>query len=77
MRKFDYTQTIPRQPVVSSHPALTRRHIKDMFDDYESHLVPEKTQDTISESDYSYVEGYIRWLFRVSHAYMVHAALED
>ncbi|XP_050897899.1 uncharacterized protein LOC127104788 [Lathyrus oleraceus] len=39
MRKFGYTQTIPKHPVVSTPPTLTCRQMNDMFDDYESHLV--------------------------------------
>lgn len=48
-----------------------------MFDDYESHLVPDESHNTISNRDWSYVDGYIRWFFRVSHLYMVQAALGD
>lgn len=54
-----------------------RIQIDDMFDDYVSHLVSEETQDTIDESDWSYVEGYIRWFFRVSHSHMVQAPPGD
>lgn len=48
-----------------------------MFDDYESHLVPKEACVTIASSDWSYIKGYIIWFFRVSHSYMVHAALGD
>lgn len=65
------------QTPFSAPPALTRRQIKGMFDDYESHLVPEEAQTTISESDWSNVKGYIIWFFGVSHPNMVHAAPGD
>ncbi|XP_050876949.1 uncharacterized protein LOC127080681 [Lathyrus oleraceus] len=74
IRQFDYTQTILKHPIVSTPPALTRRQMDDMFDDYESHLVLEKAQNTIVPSDSSYVDGYIRWFFRVSDSYMVRVA---
>ncbi|XP_050875986.1 uncharacterized protein LOC127079651 [Lathyrus oleraceus] len=77
MRKFGYTQIILRHPIVYAPLALIRRHIKDMFDDYDSHMIPETAWATIAESDWSYVDGYIRWFFRVSHPYMVHAAPGD
>ncbi|CAL5208186.1 unnamed protein product [Lathyrus oleraceus] len=77
MRKFSYTQTISRHPDVSVIPAFTRIHIDDMFNDYEGHLVSEEAHATIIERDWSYVEGYIRWFFRMSHLYMVQAASED
>ncbi|XP_050888879.1 uncharacterized protein LOC127094051 [Lathyrus oleraceus] len=76
MRKFGYTQIIPIHPVVSAPPAMTHIQINYMFDDFESHLVLEETQATIAKSDWSYVERYIIWFFRVSHSYMVQAALE-
>ncbi|XP_050889784.1 uncharacterized protein LOC127095089 [Lathyrus oleraceus] len=77
MRKFDYTQTIPRHPNVSSPPALTCRQMGDIFDDYESHLVLEEAQSTIAPSDWRYVNGYIRWFLRVSRLYMMHATPGD
>lgn len=77
MQQFDYTQAIPRHLVVSAPPTLTRRQMDEMFDDYESHLVPEEAQSTIAPSDWSYVDGYIRWFFRVSHLYMVQAPPRD
>ncbi|XP_050895567.1 uncharacterized protein LOC127102208 [Lathyrus oleraceus] len=77
MRQFDYTQTIPRHLVVYTLPVLTCIQINDMFDDYKSHMVLEKAQSTIAESDRSYVEGYIKWFFRVSRLYMVQAAPRD
>ncbi|CAL5198776.1 unnamed protein product [Lathyrus oleraceus] len=77
MRWFDYTRTILRHHVVYASLVLTRRQMNDMFDDYESHLVPEEARGIIAESDWSYVEGYIRWFFRVSYPYMVHAGLGD
>lgn len=77
MRQFGYTQTIPRHLVVSAPPTLTHIQIEDMFDDYESHLVSDEACATIAESDWSYVEWYIRWFFRMSHPYMVQATLRD
>ncbi|CAL5208827.1 unnamed protein product [Lathyrus oleraceus] len=77
MRQFNYTQTIPRHHVFSTSLALTRRHVDVMFDDYESHLVSEEAHSTIALSEWSYVDGYIRWFFRVSHPYMVHAVPRD
>ncbi|KAI5400626.1 uncharacterized protein LOC127096136 [Lathyrus oleraceus] len=77
IQQFKYTQTIPRHLVVSVPPALTCIQIDDMFDDYESHLIREETRTTIAESDWSYVEGYIIWFFRVSHSYMVQATPGD
>lgn len=77
MLQFRYTQTIPKHPDVSAPPALTHIQVDDMFDDYESHLVSEEAWATIVERDWSYVKGYIRWLSRVSHPYMVQAAPRD
>ncbi|CAL5187902.1 unnamed protein product [Lathyrus oleraceus] len=51
MRQFGYTQTIHRHPVVYVIPDLTRRHMDDMFDIYESHLVPEEARSTIAPSE--------------------------
>lgn len=48
-----------------------------MFDNYESQLLLEEARCTIAESDWSYVDRYVRWFFRVSHPYMVEAALGD
>lgn len=42
-----------------------------------SHLIPKETQSTIAENHWSYMVGYIKWFFRVSHPYMVQAALGD
>ena len=50
MRQFDYVQTIPRHPIVSALFVLTRRQIEEMFHDYESHMVLEGVQTTITES---------------------------
>ncbi|XP_050878379.1 uncharacterized protein LOC127082188 [Lathyrus oleraceus] len=77
MWKFDYTQTIPRHTVVSAPPTLTRRQVNVMFDYYESHMVSEETRSTIAVSDWSYIDRYIRWFFKVSHSYMVHAVPRD
>lgn len=51
MRQLRFTQSIPRHPVVSAPPTMTRRVMDVMFDDYLSHMVPEETQSIIAESD--------------------------
>lgn len=43
MRQFSYIQTIPRYSVVSAHPAMTRKDMNVMFDDYLSYLISEET----------------------------------
>lgn len=77
MRQFDQTQTILRHHVVSVPPAMTRRDMDVMFDNYLIHMVQEKARCTITESDCSYVEWCIMWFFRMSHLYMVLASLGD
>lgn len=77
MRQFSYIQIIPRHPVVSAPPTMTCRQMYVMFDDYEIHLVLEKAYNTITNNDWSYVNRYIRWFFRVPHLYMVQAASGD
>lgn len=77
MRQFDYTHIIPIRPIVSYPLAMTHRDMDVMFDDYLSHLIPEEAQSTIAESNWSYVDEYIRWFFRVSHSYMVQYAPGD
>lgn len=51
MRQFGYTQTISGHPIVSDPPTLTRRHMNDMFDDYESRLIPEEAQSIIAPTN--------------------------
>ncbi|KAI5416015.1 uncharacterized protein LOC127073444 [Lathyrus oleraceus] len=77
MRRFGYTHIIPRHHVVYAHSTLTCRQIDDMFDDYDSLLIPKEAHNIIAVNDWSYVEGYIRWFSRVSNLYMVHAAPGD
>ncbi|CAL5185273.1 unnamed protein product [Lathyrus oleraceus] len=77
MRNFGDTQTIPRHPIVSVPLALTRRQMDDMFDDYESHMVPEEARSIIVPSDLSYMDEHIRRFFRVSHLYMMQDAPRD
>lgn len=48
MLMFGYTQIIPRYHIVSAPPTFTRRHMYDMFDDYERHLIPEEARSTIN-----------------------------
>lgn len=40
-------------------------------------MVLEEAQSIIVVNDLSYIEWYIRWFFRASHPYMVHAAPGD
>ncbi|XP_050920270.1 uncharacterized protein LOC127137907 [Lathyrus oleraceus] len=77
IRNFGYTQTILKHSAIFAPPTMMRREMNAMFDDYLSHLVPKEAHNTITKSDWSYVDGYIRWFFRVSHPYMVQAALGD
>lgn len=53
MRQFGYTQTIHIHHIVSVPPAMTRRDMNDMFDDYLSHMVTKETQSTIVESEWA------------------------
>lgn len=48
-----------------------------LFDDYLNYLVPEEAQSTIDESDWSYVNEYIKCFFKVSNPYMVQTASRD
>lgn len=59
---------------VSAPPVMTHRDVDVMFYDYLNHLIPEKAQCTIAPSDWSYVDSYIWWFFRMSHPYMIHDA---
>lgn len=56
---------------------MTRRNMDVIFYDYLSHLVLVETRSVIIESDWSYVDGYIWWFFRVSHPYKMQNALGD
>lgn len=40
-------------------------------------MISEEAHSTIAKSDWSYVDGYIRWFFRVSHMYMMQVAPRD
>lgn len=60
MRQSGYTQTILRHHVIFVSSTMTRKDMDVMFDDYLSHPVPEEARGTIAESDWSYVDGYIR-----------------
>lgn len=77
MRQFDYTQTIPRHLIVSAPHDMTHTNIYAMFNDSLSYMVSEEALSTIDENDWSYVDGYIRWLFRVSHPYIMQDASGD
>lgn len=76
MRHFGYTHTISGHSVVFVPPTLKRRQIDDIFDDYESHLVPDEAWSILVVSNWSYVEGHIKWFFRVSYSYMAHVLIE-
>lgn len=69
MSQFNYTQAIPRHHIVSAHSALKCRQMDVMFDDYKSQLVPEEAHSTIVVSEWSYVDRYIMWFFRVTSVY--------
>lgn len=56
---------------------MTHIDMNAMFGDYLSHMAPEEARSTIAQSDWSYVDRYIRWFFRVSLSYMVQASLGD
>lgn len=43
-----------------AHPAMRRRDMDVMFDDYLNHLVPEEARSTIFDSNWSYIDNYIR-----------------
>lgn len=77
MRQFGYTHTILRHTIVYAPSAMIRRDMCAMFDDYLSHLVLEEARSTIAESELSYVDGYIKWFFRVSHSYIVQVTPGD
>ena len=51
MRQFDYMQFVPRDTSVSAPPAMTRRDMDVMFDDYLNHSVLEEARSTIAPSD--------------------------
>lgn len=51
MWKLDYTRTILKHPVVYAPLVMTHRDMHDMFVSYLSHLIPEKAQSTIVESN--------------------------
>ncbi|XP_058733766.1 uncharacterized protein LOC131605426 [Vicia villosa] len=77
MRQFGYAQTIPRDPIVSAPITMTRRQLDEVFADWENHMVPEEARATRAKSDWSCVEGYITWYYRVSHPYMLPATPGD
>ncbi|XP_058775726.1 uncharacterized protein LOC131650002 [Vicia villosa] len=77
MRQFGYAQTMPHNPTVSAPITMTRRQLDEVFADKEHHMVPEEARATRAENDWSCVEGYITWYYRVSHPYMIPAAHGD
>ncbi|XP_058760961.1 uncharacterized protein LOC131634322 [Vicia villosa] len=74
MGQFGYQQTIPRLPSDSGPIAMTRRQLDEIFVDWEHHLVPAEARATTSERDWSCVDGYITWYYRVLHPYMLPTA---
>lgn len=60
IRQFGYTQTILSHLILCDPPPEPRIEMTAMFDDYFSHLVSEEAQSTIAESDWSYVDKYIK-----------------
>ncbi|XP_058733393.1 uncharacterized protein LOC131605002 [Vicia villosa] len=74
MRQFSYQQTISRHPSDSAYIAMTSQQLDDVFVDWEHHIVPDEARETRSEVDWSYVNGYINWYYRVSHSYMIPTA---
>ncbi|XP_058732825.1 uncharacterized protein LOC131604401 [Vicia villosa] len=73
MRQFR-EQRIPRDPRVSAPIAMIRRQLDEVFADWEHHMVLEEARATLAEHNWSCVEGYITWYYRVSHPYMLSAA---
>lgn len=57
MGQFSYMRYIPIDPYVSATPIMTHRDMDDIFYDYLNHLVLEKAQSTIIESNWSYING--------------------
>ncbi|XP_058765318.1 uncharacterized protein LOC131638792 [Vicia villosa] len=51
--------------------------LDEVFVDWEHHMVHEEARATITEHEWSYVEGYISWYYRVSHPYMLPATDGD
>ncbi|XP_058781486.1 protein MAIN-LIKE 1-like [Vicia villosa] len=74
MRQFDYAR---HDHTISAPIAVTHRQLDEVFVDWEHHMVPEEARATRAESDWSCVEGYITWYYRMSHSYMFLAAAGD
>ncbi|XP_058725576.1 uncharacterized protein LOC131596857 [Vicia villosa] len=74
IRLFGFKQTIPRDPTASAPISMTRMLLKEVFANWEQHVVPEEERATPSEHDWSCAEGYISWYYRVSHPYIPRAA---
>ena len=51
MRQFGYTQTIPRHPALFFPPAVKRKEMDEIFDDFENHLVPEEARSIVAPND--------------------------
>ncbi|XP_058756174.1 uncharacterized protein LOC131629401 [Vicia villosa] len=58
LRQFGYAETIPHDPTVSAPIAMTRRHLVEVFADWEHYMVHAEAQATRVESDWSCVEGH-------------------
>ncbi|XP_058732877.1 uncharacterized protein LOC131604458 [Vicia villosa] len=74
MRQSGYQQTIPRHPSISAPIAMTHRQLDDVFVDFEHHMVPDEARATKSDVDWSCVDGYITWYYRVSYPYLIPTA---
>ncbi|CAK8544882.1 unnamed protein product [Lathyrus sativus] len=74
MRQFGYTQTISRHPNVFVPLGLTRMQIKEIYADYQRHMVSDESRPTRAPRDWSCVDGYIMWFFTVSHPHIVPTA---
>ncbi|XP_058765349.1 uncharacterized protein LOC131638819 [Vicia villosa] len=70
MHKFGYQQTITHMPSDPVIIAMTYWQLDEVFVDWEHHMVPNEAQTTRLEVDWSCVDGYITWYYKVSHPYM-------
>ncbi|XP_058746900.1 uncharacterized protein LOC131619875 [Vicia villosa] len=67
MRQFGFEQTIPRDPTASAPISMTRMQLEEVFADWEQHVVHEEARAMPPDHDWSCVEGYISWYYKVSH----------
>ncbi|XP_058733526.1 uncharacterized protein LOC131605153 [Vicia villosa] len=71
MRQFGFQQTIPRHPSDSAPITMTRWQLDEVFADWEHHMVPDEARETRLEVDWSCIDRYITWYYRVSHPYIL------